>query len=67
MGGFTGVGRDGTARMLGDFAREGWINLIGGCCGTTPDWIAAFMARKSKTIEADGNRPKPPGWSYLQR
>ena len=28
--------------LRGEFARRGWVNIIGGCCGTTPDWIAAF-------------------------
>lgn len=27
------------ARKLADFADHGWINLVGGCCGTTPDHI----------------------------
>ena len=27
---------------LGEWARSGLINLVGGCCGTTPDHIAAF-------------------------
>lgn len=27
------------AATVADFAREGWINLLGGCCGTTPDHI----------------------------
>jgi 5-methyltetrahydrofolate--homocysteine methyltransferase len=30
------------ARVLGDFARDGLLNLVGGCCGTTPDHIAAI-------------------------
>ena len=29
------------AGVLGSFAREGWLNLVGGCCGTTPDHIRA--------------------------
>ena len=31
-----------TARWLGEFAREGWVNLVGGCCGTTPEHIRAI-------------------------
>ena len=27
------------AQKVGEFAKEGWINLMGGCCGTTPDHI----------------------------
>jgi len=30
------------ARYLGDFAREGMINIAGGCCGNTPEHIAAI-------------------------
>jgi 5-methyltetrahydrofolate--homocysteine methyltransferase len=30
------------ARSLGDFARDGLINLAGGCCGNTPEHIAAI-------------------------
>jgi 5-methyltetrahydrofolate--homocysteine methyltransferase len=29
-------------RYLGDFARAGLINIAGGCCGNTPDHIAAI-------------------------
>ena len=25
--------------VLGEFARAGWLNLVGGCCGTTPEHI----------------------------
>lgn len=30
------------AADLKDFAAEGWINIIGGCCGSTPDHIRAI-------------------------
>jgi len=30
------------ATMLGDFARSGFVNVVGGCCGTTPDHIRAI-------------------------
>jgi 5-methyltetrahydrofolate--homocysteine methyltransferase len=33
-----------TAEILGEFARSGLINLVGGCCGTTPDHIRAIAA-----------------------
>ncbi len=33
---------DEVAATLAQFAQEGFINLIGGCCGTTPDHIAAI-------------------------
>lgn len=41
FGGFRGD-RDHTARAIGEFARNGWLNIVGGCCGTTPEWIAAI-------------------------
>jgi 5-methyltetrahydrofolate--homocysteine methyltransferase len=28
-----------TARLLGEFARSGFVNIVGGCCGTTPEHI----------------------------
>ncbi|MCI0462170.1 MAG: homocysteine S-methyltransferase family protein [Gemmataceae bacterium] len=62
MGGFRGLGRDATARTMGEFARNGWVNLVGGCCGTTPEWIAAI----AREVEGVPPRriPDSPGWSY---
>lgn len=39
------------ASILTDFARQGWLNLVGGCCGSTPEHIAAI---------ARGVREHPP-------
>ena len=33
-----------TSRLLHEFAAEGLVNIVGGCCGTTPDHIAAIGA-----------------------
>ncbi|MBM3327708.1 MAG: methionine synthase, partial [Calditrichaeota bacterium] len=30
---------DAFATVVGRFAREGWLNIAGGCCGTTPQHI----------------------------
>src|SRR5688572_21482556 len=30
-----------TARLLRDFAASGFVNILGGCCGTTPDHMRA--------------------------
>ena len=30
------------AEVLGEFAQAGFLNVVGGCCGTTPDHIAAI-------------------------
>src|ERR1700742_4905675 len=35
---------DYMARLIGEFARDGLVNVVGGCCGTTPDHIAAIAA-----------------------
>ena len=32
------------AAMLGEFARAGLVNIVGGCCGTTPAHIGAMAA-----------------------
>ncbi|MEP6602775.1 MAG: methionine synthase, partial [Spartobacteria bacterium] len=32
------------APKLGKWAQNGWLNLVGGCCGTTPDHIRAIVA-----------------------
>ena len=39
------MGPDELAGALCEWAREGWLNLVGGCCGTTPEHIAALAAR----------------------
>ena len=28
-----------TAHIIEEWAKEGWLNIVGGCCGTTPDHI----------------------------
>ena len=30
------------AAHVGEWARSGWLNIVGGCCGTTPEHIAAM-------------------------
>ena len=44
------------ARYLSDFARAGLVNIAGGCCGNTPDHIAAI----AKALEGLPPRPLPP-------
>ncbi|HEX8009830.1 MAG TPA: homocysteine S-methyltransferase family protein [Casimicrobiaceae bacterium] len=31
-----------TARLIRDFAQNGFVNIVGGCCGTTPEHIRAI-------------------------
>jgi len=33
---------DSMGAYIGEFAREGLVNIVGGCCGTTPEHIRAF-------------------------
>jgi 5-methyltetrahydrofolate--homocysteine methyltransferase len=41
FGGYDELPSD-TARMLKEFAESGLANILGGCCGTTPDHVAAL-------------------------
>ncbi|MEK8053207.1 homocysteine S-methyltransferase family protein [Ideonella sp. DXS22W] len=36
-----------TAGMLAEFAQAGFVNIVGGCCGTTPEHIAAIAQKVS--------------------
>ena len=33
-----------TSRFLGEFAADGLVNIVGGCCGTTPEHVSAIVA-----------------------
>jgi len=37
-----------TAHLLGEFAKSGFVNIVGGCCGTTPDHIRAIADAVAK-------------------
>jgi 5-methyltetrahydrofolate--homocysteine methyltransferase len=37
-----------TARLVGDFMKDGLVNIVGGCCGTTPEHIAAMAKEAAK-------------------
>ncbi|HEX6318188.1 MAG TPA: methionine synthase [Burkholderiales bacterium] len=47
------------AREIGDWARSGWLNLAGGCCGTTPEHIRA-MAEALRGVAPRRPAPRPP-------
>jgi 5-methyltetrahydrofolate--homocysteine methyltransferase len=53
------------ARLIGEFARDGLVNIVGGCCGTTPEHIAAIAAavapHKPRTVPAIEPRLKLSG------
>jgi 5-methyltetrahydrofolate--homocysteine methyltransferase len=46
------LGPQDMARYLGDFAKGGLINIAGGCCGNTPEHIAAI----AKALEGQAPR-----------
>ncbi len=43
------------AELLGEFANAGLVNIVGGCCGTTPEHIAAI----AKAVEGKAPRKIP--------
>jgi len=51
-----------TSRILSEFARDGLVNVVGGCCGTTPDHIRAIsdVARgvAPRHVPAGHGRPR---------
>ncbi|GAB7260371.1 methionine synthase [Dickeya ananatis] len=46
---------DEMARQIGEWAQSGFLNIIGGCCGTTPEHIAAMV----KAVEGVAPRALP--------
>jgi 5-methyltetrahydrofolate--homocysteine methyltransferase len=36
------------AKLVGEFLDNGWVNIVGGCCGTTPEHIAAIAERAGR-------------------
>jgi len=39
---------DEMAPLVTEFVKSGYINILGGCCGTTPEHIAAMVAATAK-------------------
>ena len=55
------------AGVLGDFAEQGWLNMVGGCCGTTPDHIRAIAeAVEGKAPRTAPKRPELSRYSGLE-
>jgi 5-methyltetrahydrofolate--homocysteine methyltransferase len=53
---------ESTAAMLGEFAEAGLVNVVGGCCGTTPAHIRAIVQAVA------GKKPRPiPEMPHLMR
>ncbi len=47
------------AEMVGEYADNGWVNILGGCCGTGPDHIAAIAERVAGLPARRRNKPAP--------
>ena len=47
------------AAVLGEFAANGWLNIVGGCCGTTPAHIRRDRRRPMARPCRRGGRPPP--------
>jgi 5-methyltetrahydrofolate--homocysteine methyltransferase len=43
MGGYD-LGANAMAKAIAEWAESGFLNIVGGCCGTTPDHIRAFAS-----------------------
>ena len=48
---------DVTSRLLREFAAEGLVNIVGGCCGTTPQHIGAIHEAVSSQAPRAVGRP----------
>ena len=49
------LGAEEMAAQIGEWARSGFLNIVGGCCGTTPQHIAAI----ARAVEGVTPRPLP--------
>lgn len=47
------------ARTLGEFAEQGWLNIVGGCCGTTPPHIRAIAQAVANKPPRRRSQPEP--------
>ena len=60
-------GPDTTSRLLREFAEAGFVNVVGGCCGTTPEHTKAIAAAarglKPRRVPT---RPRATRWSGLE-
>jgi 5-methyltetrahydrofolate--homocysteine methyltransferase len=50
------------AAVLREYAENGWLNIVGGCCGTTPDFIKVI----AETVRALPPRVPPVVPQYLR-
>jgi len=53
---------EATAQMLAEFTDAGFVNMVGGCCGTTPDHIRAI----AEAVAGKAPRQAPEVKPYLR-
>lgn len=61
MGGYDETPEE-TAKHLGEWARNGMVNIVGGCCGTTPEHIRAI----AQAVDGVSPRKIPQGARRLR-
>ncbi|WP_437204421.1 methionine synthase [Planctomicrobium sp. SH664] len=62
MGGFNSNPAEFSAAIR-EFAEQGWLNIVGGCCGTTPDYINA-VAKAVDGVAPRGRQKHPRQSTY---
>ena len=69
MGGYDETPEE-TAAHLGEWAEAGLVNIVGGCCGTTPDHVRAISAavegRAPRAIPAKTGRLRLSGLELFE-
>ena len=53
-------GPEQLAKVLGEFVERHGVGLVGGCCGTTPEHIAAIVERVGDRVPGPRPEPGPP-------
>lgn len=56
---------DSLAKKLLGFAEQGWLNIVGGCCGTTPAHIAVLSETMKEIAPRCVNGSHPPAVSGI--
>jgi len=58
LGGYD-LGPEEMAKEVADWARGGWLDIVGGCCGTTPDHIRAIAEAVAGMTPRGRATPEP--------
>ncbi len=53
--------------VMREFLEEGWVNIVGGCCGTTPEHVSAFAeAARGLSARVPPERDPHPRFAGLE-